>query len=348
MATHDDNEQNSGAHENQIELNDEKSGVVSVTTRSDGLIPITRTPTKQRDGYFTGLFIAHLIFIASIPLFRNEAKGNIIPAVREGSWASMVMIITLLGSFFGALVMFLISNTESRESFLFLSIPLSVFIQFLQGNIFVVFKSQFSVFGILLFGSAYLDFYNYRAASENISFSSALLCLVQDICKCYGNGLTLSCVAIVATQTCVLLWWDVYLIDLLATTNESDVLIVMFVMMLSLYWILQFFHSLVSFVIGGCVLWYFVRDETDTFNGSERILLHIQCALSTSLGSVCKGALLCSPCEVILRLERWSRQGHQRRLTIKSIVSVIVAPFVSDLRGFCFLWSIALTTRREE
>ena len=34
-------------------------------------------------------------------------------------------------------------------------------------------------------------------------------------------------------------------------------------MLLSLYWITQFFHAFMSFVVGGCILWIFAKDESE-------------------------------------------------------------------------------------
>jgi hypothetical protein len=58
-----------------------------------------------------------------------------------------------------------------------------------------------------------------------------------------------------------------------------------------------------SYTVGGCVLWHFLKDSASgpgsvvsTGVGSasipspgSRVLLHLHCALTSSLGSICKG-----------------------------------------------------------
>jgi hypothetical protein len=58
-----------------------------------------------------------------------------------------------------------------------------------------------------------------------------------------------------------------------------------------------------SYTVGGCVLWHFLKDYASgpgsvvsTGVGSasipspgSRVLLHLHCALTSSLGSICKG-----------------------------------------------------------
>lgn len=48
------------------------------------------------------------------------------------------------------------------------------------------------------------------------------------------------------------------------------------VMVLSLYWIYQFFQMFVSYVVGGCVLWVFVRPEDEPLDPVGRTLLYMQ------------------------------------------------------------------------
>ena len=73
-------------------------------------------------------------------------------------------------------------------------------------------------------------------------------------------------------------------------------------MLFSLYWTMKFFQSLIDFIVGGCVLWHFTRDSESgsssgsspsssdrAFDPNSRVILHIHCALTSSLGTICKG-----------------------------------------------------------
>jgi hypothetical protein len=112
---------------------------------------------------------------------------------------------------------------------------------------------------------------------------------------------------IVILQTLLLLWWGAFFIGILSEVSPSYVDLLIVVMVLSLYWIIQFFHAFVSFLVGGCVLWYFMKDESEEFHASDRVMLYMRCALTTSLGTLCKGALLTPPAQVVLTLHTW---GH--------------------------------------
>ena len=69
-------------------------------------------------------------------------------------------------------------------------------------------------------------------------------------------------------------------------------------MLLTLIWIINFFQAFLSFIVGGCVLWQFIKDQSfpsDLSAGPvppahDRVVLHLFCALHSSLGSICKGS----------------------------------------------------------
>ena len=73
-------------------------------------------------------------------------------------------------------------------------------------------------------------------------------------------------------------------------------------MLFTLIWIINFFQAFLSFIIGGCVLWEFIKEHSspehslpfDMSSGPvqpapDRVVLHLYCALHSSLGSICKG-----------------------------------------------------------
>ena len=66
------------------------------------------------------------------------------------------------------------------------------------------------------------------------------------------------------------------------------------VMVLSLYWIYQFFQMFVSYVVGGCVLWVFLRPEDEPLDPAGRTLLYMQvCCVwcGTSNSPACRTCL---------------------------------------------------------
>jgi hypothetical protein len=114
------------------------------------------------------------------------------------------------------------------------------------------------------------------------------------------------------TQTCLLLWWGVFLVDFVGDVPKEYLQYIIGLMLLSLYWIMQFFHGFMSYVVGGCFVWYFARHDSAPLDPSRRVLMHIQGALTCGFGSLCKGGLVVPPSNVFLKLNSYWAQ--QRRL----------------------------------
>ena len=69
---------------------------------------------------------------------------------------------------------------------------------------------------------------------------------------------------------------------------------------LSWLWIVGTFQAIIAYTVGGCVLWYFVRDREvevvgveshsrDDLTPDKRVILHIQCSITMAFGSVRAG-----------------------------------------------------------
>jgi len=120
-----------------------------------------------------------------------------------------------------------------------------------------------------------------------------------------------------------------------STISASYVFPLVVVLMLSLWWITQVFHGLVAFIIGGCILWTFEDQAQYEYESGlhTKLLLYVQCALTTSFGSICKGALLSGLSQTVLSLDHWINRRPQLHVSICS------------LRGLasCFLTNSMLT-----
>lgn len=208
-------------------------------------------------------------------------------------------------------VSFLVGWTGARDVLLASGVPFSLVLKVCLGNILLIMRSTYSFLGVLVIISAIVDTFWNKTAREGISFSSALLQMVVDTSKLYGVSFVVTCAAIVAAQTGILLWWGSFFIGLLATVSAQYAVLFIIPMALSLYWITQFFHALMSFIVGGCILWIFVRPEADKVHPSQKLLLYVQCALTTSLGSICKGALTAPVAQSILSLHHWVTRRPQ-------------------------------------
>lgn len=146
----------------------------------------------------------------------------------------------------------------------------------------------------------------YRKARDGLNFSSAIISFVGDVSMKYGKALPIFCGSLVFIHTCVMLGWGVYLINVLAEISTKYSVLLIVLIFLSFYWITKVFQTLIGFVVGGCFVWYFIRDEGEAFAPRERLRLYILCALTTSLGSLLKSGLLSGLCDNLLMIHLWT------------------------------------------
>lgn len=316
---------------------------MNVVLRNDHPFPISRPPPKHRDWVYGLVFILHFVGILLLSLIEQDSlQDSIINYKRAGSWSSIIMIITLIGSFLGALLSFAIGTQMFRHTIISCCIVLAMVLKICLGLILLIMRSQYSFLGVLFLISACIDSLWYTQARDNAGFTSALVQVVIDTTKLYGLSFFALCSTIIFFQTCILLWWGAFFIGLVSTISESYVFPLVVLLMLSLYWITQVFHGLVAFIIGGCILWTFEaqQQQQGQQQGHEyesglqnKLLLYTQCALTTSFGSICKAALLSGLSQTILSLDHWVNRRPQLQISTFS------------LRGLasCFLTSSVLT-----
>ena len=286
----------------------------STAVRNDKPFPISKPPPQYRDFFYSVIFVFHFLGIILLSLIESTSiTDSMINYSRSGSWASIVMIVTLLGSFLGGIVSLLLGTSEIREGLLNAGITFSLIMKICVGNILLIIRSNYSLFGVLLLISALVDSFWYKHAKESIPFTVALLQMVVDCTSSYGSSFFFACFSILFFQTCILLWWGAFFVGLLSTVSSHGYIVVILIilMSLSLFWISQFFRCLMSFVVGGCVVWSFFpspianNNNNEDIGKSDKLLLYLQCGVSTSLGSLCKGALLIPICQSILSMEYW-------------------------------------------
>jgi len=313
-----------------------------VAVRNDKPFPISKPPPKARDWFYAVMFLLHFGGVLLLSLIEHGSlRHSVLTYERASSWASMLMIITLLGSSVGALLVFLLNAQNIRETMLAACIPFSLVLKVCLGNILLIMRSEYSFLGVLVLISAVIDSFWNRSARESVSFSSALLGMASDSIKLYRSSLVVVCAVLIAAQTCILLWWGAFFVGLISTVSAGYAETLIVIMAFSLYWITQFFHSLLAFIVGGCVLWIFVRDEhqsqqqhlhdvsgiilpskinsnEEKRSFTEKLLLYVRCGLTTSLGSVCRGALLTAPAECVLALQHWATRRPQQAAAVAS------------------------------
>lgn len=324
-------------HDQISSKTDECLGKSIVTIRHDSSGPISRPPTKQRDRVFGLAFIIHFvaIFLTSLVEQKSLSHSFIMYGV-AGSWSSLLMIVTLIGGFLGGMLSLIMLHEDIREYIMFYSLAFSIIFQICLGNILLLIRSNYSLIGIIILLSAFVDSFQFNAARENIKFSSSLVQFSLEIGKLYGSSLFVACACIVILQTLLLLWWGAFFVGILSevSSNYADYLILM--MAISLYWIAHAFNAFMSYVIGGCILWYFMKEDRDELAPSKRVTLYMRCAMTTSFGTLCKGALFCPTAQSILALNNWSKSGGaglgqantgiMRCCSMKRLASILTNP----------------------
>lgn len=310
-------------------------------------VAITRPPTTSRDTSYAIAFWMHFLVIILLALFEGDAlEESLIVYGKAGSWASHFMIVTILGAFCGCSMIFVLANSQRREEILSLTIPLSIALQVIFGSILFALRTRYSFLGILVFIGVLIDSFKYTRAKESITFASAVLNIVIKILNRYGMSMITTCISLVMVQTLIILWWGSFFVGLISSVHQAYADILVVIMLFSLYWIQQVFQALISYVIGGCTLWYFLKRDDQAFKPQERVLLHLQCGLSVAFGSVCKGALYSNIAMSILELHDWSKRIPKEGtgcgflglnyviLFSRHVVSRIVAPFLSSARKY--------------
>jgi hypothetical protein len=304
---------------------------------NDQPVPLTRPPPKGKDKRYAFLFLLHFVAIGMFSTLEQQQSDNtsssshdtLLQRTRAGSWTSLAMISTVLGSFFGVLVIFLLSNSSSRHFILSSSLSVSIIIQVCLANILFLFGARLFLLGVLALVSAYWFATYYRRARDSLNFTSAVIQFVGDISHDYGSSLAVSCASVVFFQTGLLLGWGAFLVNLIASISLEYTSWLVLCMAVSFYWITKLFHGMVAYIVGGCIVWHFIRNENEIFEPKRRVLLHAQCALTTSFGSLCKGALLNGPSDFVSVLNLWT---SGRRSTISPGMGGILARYCNCRR----------------
>ena len=183
--------------------------------------PFTRRPLKARDLHYAAFFFLHFGLVSVLSGTEGLALHDSFTA-----WSSMVMIATVLGASLG-LPLVAIFGGKLIEGIITSSLPIAVLGQICFGNVLLLMKSRYSIFGMFFLISSLIDAFSFKASYENLPFTTALLKTSEEICRSYGLSLSFTCFAIIIAQTCVLLWWGFLFVGLItkAPSEISEALV---------------------------------------------------------------------------------------------------------------------------
>lgn len=290
--------------------------------RTSGSVPISKPPTQRRDKFYPliFIFIVTVMIITSSVIERKPFPGSLISAKFAGNWVSMIMIAPLLASFVGIALLILLSIPMFRGSLLSSSAVFAGLCKLCIGNIFLL-TTDLWIVGVFLLLSLVGDGFRYAHSKENLSSSLSLIEMATESNEPFDSMLSLTCLVVVVVHMFVLLWWGVVFVYVVSGVGKIEGIFVIILLMICLFWIVQFFHNFMSVIIEGCFLWTFIRPVDATYHRSEhvhQVTLYARCAAGASLGSVCKAALVVAPAQTVLSatsLLKWKMRsyGHQSR-----------------------------------
>jgi hypothetical protein len=285
--------------------------------RYEALIPVSRAPTKGRDVLYFWLFALQIGLCTTIGVFSQNLSeaGSLIVYGEAGSWASTLMIASLLGSCLGVGISIGISVSSVVELILSVSTPASIALSVIVANIFMAIRGEYWYLGALMLLSAVVDFVYYRVSQDNLKVSLAMLDMTIGILQRFGYQYSLGVLAVISAQTFLLLWWGVVFSNVMAHLPAALTYALLPFLAFSLYWAVQVFHAIMATLSSGCVMWYFLKNESEPLASQDRVILYLNIALTSSLGSVCKGALFVPPSQMYVRNHsaKYSTQHTLRR-----------------------------------
>lgn len=305
--------------------------------RFNAPIPISRAPTSPRDlAYFSAfMFIFIGCSVAGFIHHSGFLQDSFVLYQKAGGWKSMLMVATLFGTVIGFFLMFAMFYAPLRENIIKYAVSFSVIAQLLLSvTVYFGIGAQCWPLSVIIAVGALCDFTRYKTARELQSFTETTIDLAVKILSEYDTSLIACLVALSVVQTGVLLWLGVIFVGLLTEVHAALAAVSILILSFTAYWTVQIFSAIVSTIGGACVLWFFLKDGSERLDAHGRVALYSQTALSTSLGSLCKAALLVPPSQVFLSANHWSKQSpssHAQDTTFM-VVRALFGPIAQRLR----------------
>ena len=296
--------------------------------------PISKPPTQHRDPLYSFFFAAILLILVIFSLLTDQEvfSGTVINPKQMGSWESMIMIAPLLGMFLGIGIAMAFLHPAMRENFVRYSLQTSIISKILLCIIFLIFNLHYYPIVIVLLFFAIADWYTYLHIDEQFTATLSLLETIVEVLQCYESSMLFTCLLMVIVHTSLLLWCSVLFISLMAIIQQSKVIFPILLLCFSFLYCFQFCHSLLNAIVSAAVQWIFLSDNdpSQLANPPHHLWLYIRTALTSNLGSVCKGALFVTPCHALQLVIRYL-QVYNSRYSFRAMTHTTHTPFFRSL-----------------
>lgn len=99
------------------------------------------------------------------------------------------------------------------------------------------------------------------------------------------------------------------------------------------------------------MLWYFLKDEDQSLDVEHRVSLYLQVALTSGIGSMCKGALFAPFSQMVLSIINFNQSYGSAYGSLQNTIHSVTWPFHSFARknnrlSFAYIGAYGLTFRR--
>ena len=309
----------------------------------DTAIPISRTPTNPRDIYYWSLYFLCFFACSIMGFIRHSGflEDSFVLYEKAGGWTSMLMVSTLFGYIIGVAVSLGLGYAPIRDFLLEKVVIYSIGIQILASiTILLLLGFECWPISIIILSGAICDATRLSTYKEASPFIGEQISTSMNILNEYGTSFIISMGVLGTLQTALLLWLGVIFVGLLTEVHAGIAALLIMFMAFTFFWTVQLFQAVVSTVSGSCVMWYFIREDGVELDARKRVKLYTQTALTASLGTLCKGALIVPLAQSILSIDFWANDvdtpglGLPMETQTRRIMSVMTREAATTCRRF--------------
>ncbi|CAM9499340.1 unnamed protein product, partial [Phaeothamnion confervicola] len=264
---------------------------------------VMKTPNLPRDATYTLSFVSHFALTILVAFFvsrkgHSSSSDDVWIAESKASvWETLLRVGNFLGVAASALLLFVAFATQYRAQLAKHSLPASVAATGTVAVLLAALAPRRWPLAALLSLAALSEALHWSHFAKRRHFLAVQFDMVADVVLQHHAALV-AVMAAISGQALFLLWWGKALVESLEGLGGSRATFLLLFFLFNFYWTTQVFLRIISLVCAGTmVAWCAQEADRVAGTGSDPdknvAYAFLRKALSSSLGSVCKGALLC-------------------------------------------------------